>query len=112
MFKLKAQDTFTWPAKAKVPSDGKYQTVPFDVTFNVLSQAEMDELVGEEEAGASIRVLTRAIKSFSGIDVYDEDDNPVEEDEERKAILLRYPYFVNALTDAWRAGLSGARGKN
>lgn len=112
MFKLKAQDTFTWPAKAKVPTGGKYQTVNFDVTFNVLSQSEINELVGEGEAGSAVRLFTRAVDSFTGIDVEDSDGGVVTDEDERKAILLSVPYFVNAVSDAWTSGLSGSRSKN
>jgi|GEM_PF-7126286 hypothetical protein len=112
MFELRAQATFTWPAKAKVPDGGKYETVPFDVTFKVLSQEEINVLIGDDAEGGSIRVLREALVSFSGFPVRDEDGELCEDDESRNDIILRVPYFVSALSDAWIAGISGRRIKN
>jgi hypothetical protein len=110
-FKLKAADVFTWPVKAKVPNDGKYETVNFEVTFNVLSQAEINDLVGDGEAGSAVRLFNKAIASFTGIDVEDADGDLVTDEDERRDILLSKPFFVNAISDAWAAGLRGSRSK-
>jgi hypothetical protein len=112
MFELREQDTFSWPAKAKVPVNGQYQTVPFDVTFKVLSQPEISALIGEDDPGASLRVLREALISFSGFPVKDINGEEVEDLEERKDIILSKPFFVNAISEAWASGISGRRIKN
>ena len=94
MFKLKAEDTFSWPVKAKVPNAGQYQTVKFEAVFKVLSQTEINNLMGdivEDAEAGSLRVLDNALISFSGIDVEDLDGQPVDDPDERKEILFRYP---------------------
>lgn len=113
MFKLKADDTFTWPVKAKVPEDGKYKTVSFSATFKILSQDEISALlIGDDEAGSSKRVLEQALISFSGIDVEGDDGEPVTDDEDRKEILFKYPFMVSAVSNAFAAGISGYKAKN
>lgn len=112
MFKLSDINTFTWPAKAKVPEAGKHKTVQFEATFKVLSQPEITALIGEDDVGGSMRVLDASLVSFSGIDVSDEDGHNVTDDDERKEILFRYPFFVEAISSAFAAGMSGYRTKN
>jgi hypothetical protein len=112
MFKLKAEDTFTWPVKAKVPDDGKYKTVNFSATFKIIPQPEITALLGEGDTGGSMRVLDAALVSFSGIDVEGDDGETVTDHAERKEILFRYPFMVAAISDAFAAGISGYRAKN
>ena len=112
MYELREQDTFTWPAKAKVPADGQYISVSFNVTFKVLSQPEISALIGEDDAGASLRVLREALVSYSGFPVKDSSGRDVDDLEERKDIILGKPYFVNAISEAWASGISGRRIKN
>jgi hypothetical protein len=112
MFELREQETFTWPAKAKVPVDGTYLNVPFNVTFKVLSQPEISALIGDDDAGASLRVLREALVSYSGFPVKDANGRDVDDTEERNDILLSKPYFVSALSEAWASGISGRRIKN
>lgn len=113
MFTLKSEDTFTWPVKAKVPDNGKYETVKFTATFKVLSQPEITALIGEDDAeGGGMRVLDAALVSFAGIDVEDDDGEAVSDHDERKEILFKYPFMVSAVSDAFSAGLSGYRTKN
>lgn len=111
MFKIKADDTFTWPVKAKVPQDGKHKTVQFDATFRVLPQAEINAIL-EEDGGNSMRVLDIALISFSGIDVEGEDGEAVTDHAERKLVLFRHPYMVAAVSNAYAEGIAGYRTKN
>lgn len=116
MFKIKESQTFTWPVKAKVPEDGKYKTVQFMATFNILSSERMAALAKGDEDGdvltGSLRILREALVSFDGIDVEDAEGNLLTEDEERNDLILRYPFFVSALSDAYAAGVAGYRAKN
>lgn len=112
MFEMRELDTFKWPAKAKVPQDGKYISVPFEATFKVLSQDEINTLIGDDPEGGSLRVLREALISFEGFPVKDADGELIEDDEDRNAIILNKPYFVNALSEAWASGISGRRIKN
>ncbi|MCB0249854.1 MAG: hypothetical protein KDI07_14865 [Anaerolineae bacterium] len=113
MFKLKADDTFTWPVKAKVPEDGKYKTVAFSATFKILSQDEISRLIGDDDvAGSSRRILEQALISFTGIDVEGDDGETVTDHDERKEILFKYPFMVSAVSDAFAAGISGHKAKN
>ena len=111
MFKLKQDDTFTWPVKAKVPDDGKYKTITFSATFKILSQPEITAMIGDDEGG-SMRVLDAALVSFTGIDVEDDNGDAVTDNDERKEVLFKYPFMVSAVSDAFAAGISGYRSKN
>ena len=112
MFKLKANDTFSWPVKAKVPNGGKFETVKFEAVFKVLPQAEIMGLMSDDPEGGGLRVLDAALVSFSGIDVEDDDGDLVTDPDERKIILFKYPFFVSGVSDAFAAGNSGHRSKN
>lgn len=114
MFKIKAEDTFTWPIKAKVPEDGKYKVVNFSAVFKIIPQPEITAMMVSEdgEAGGSMRVLDAALVSFTGIDVEGDDGQIVTDHDERKAILFRYPYMVAAVSNAYAEGISGYRAKN
>ena len=113
-FKIKTEQTFTWPVKAKVPEDGRYKSVSFEATFNILSNDRMNDLVrgDDDPVGGSLRILREALVSFSGIDVEDDRGELITDDEDRNAAILRYPFFVEALSDAFLRGIGGDRTKN
>lgn len=111
MFTLKPDDMFSWTVKAKVPIEGKHTTVQFDAKFRTLSQPRIAELLGEDTEGGSLRVLNEALISFT-LDVVDGDGEEVTDAEERREMLLSYPYFVEAVSNAFTAGISGHRSKN
>jgi len=114
MFKLKADDTFTWPVKAKTPDDGKFKTVTFSAVFNILPQTEITGLMGDEgdESAGALRVLDAALVSFTDIDVEGDDGETVTDHDERQEIIFKYPFMVTALTEAFAAGTAGRRLKN
>lgn len=111
MFKLKAQNTFTWTVVAKVPEDNKHKKVTFDAEFNVLSQEKISELMDNDLEQGTVRVLEKALLRYE-MDVVDDKDEPVTDLDERRKMILTYPYFVKALSDAYAAGVSGFRAKN
>ena len=114
MFKLKETSTFWWPCKARVPDDGKFETVKFEAEFQVLSQDEISAILNDapDDESGGMRVLDRALINYKGIDVEDDSGDEVTDPDERKAIILRYPYFVKALSDGFAAGISGYKAKN
>lgn len=113
MFTLKADATFQWPVKAKVPEEGKYKAVNFTATFKVLSQKDITRLTeGGPVSENSQRVLDEAIVTFEGIDIAEEDGEKVTDDDRRKEIILQHPYMVSALSEAFSSGIAGYRIKN
>lgn len=108
MFKLKADDVFTWPVKAKRPEDGKHIPVNFNATFKVLAQERVLELL---ESGGQIAVLREAVVSVDH-PVADENDNDVTDEDERREIILKVSWLIEPLADAWRAGMEGRKAKN
>lgn len=108
MFSLKADETFKWPVKPRVPVDvGKYETVQFTAVFNVLSSEEIASFDSDEE-NAPISLLRRALVRF-------EDANfevDCEGDEARNELLLSKPYMIRPLIDAFNKGLTGYKAKN
>jgi hypothetical protein len=112
MFTLKESNTFEWPIRAKVPEGGKHKTITFTGTFRVLSSAEINDLNGDgSDPDGALKVLNAALVRFD-LPVEDADGDTVIDDDERRAILLKHPFLVNAASEAFAAGISGRIAKN
>ena len=111
MFELMEEEVFTWPVSAKAPDPkqpGKYETVKFEATFNILSPELVSELLDADEADSVRRLLERALVSFApSFKVPEGMDS-----DELNALLLAKPYFRSGLLQAFKAGSTGYKSKN
>ena len=112
MFVLRDGSTFDWVVKAKVPEGKKRVGVSFDVTFNILDQSIIEELIVDMETRDVTKFLELAIVSFDGLPVQDADGEDITDNDERNSMLCKSSLFIDALVSAYSAGVAGHKTKN
>lgn len=112
MFVLRENDTFDWPVKAKAPKDGKRVPVNFMARFAILDNDMIQELVVDPETRDTKRFMERALIKYWDLEVQDNDGEPVTDDDTRNAMIIRSPLFLEALIDAYAAGVTNYKPKN
>jgi hypothetical protein len=94
----------TWPVRISIPQDGgKVQNQDFDAKFEIISQAEHDDVL---KGGGDMlaRVWTGAQRL-----VGEDGKSPVEFSEEIKAELLDVSYFRTGLASAYYEAFYGRK---
>ena len=112
MFELRDGSTFDWICKTKVPQDKKLVPLSFPVTFNLVDQQLVDELIMDEDTRDPYKFLSLVLVSYSGFPVKDESGADVVDNDERNEMICRSSLFINPLITAYSDGVAGHKRKN
>jgi hypothetical protein len=109
MFKLSQSDSYSWPVKVSLPTDGgRFIEQTFDAVFKRLSQSKIKEMLAVE-GGTDSEFCKDILIGWKGIT----DDNgaeiPFSEDARDK--LLDVPSVANATVEAYVTSASGKGAK-
>ena len=111
-FVLKQSDTYSWPVKVELPTDGgRVDVQTFDATFKRLSQTRVNELIEGAQAGAITdrQVCVEIVTGWAGV-LDDGADVPFSAS--ALASLLDVPGVERGILQAWFESLAGAKRKN
>lgn len=108
-FKLQQDNTVEWPVTISVPVDGgKIQKQRCSAVFDLLDQADYDELITEGDAA----FLSRVVIEF-GDDIQDEHGEPLACNDENKRKLFSGPAYLRVgFITAYHQAFSGVVEKN
>lgn len=110
MFVISKSDSYTWPVKINIPTDGgKFNPQTFDAKFKRLPQSRIDDITKPGEFDA-VAVAREILLDWSGIN--DESGQAVPFSEAMRDQLLDIPRFAASILSAYIESLSGARRKN
>ncbi len=107
MFKLQQSDSYSWPIKVKMPTDGgRFIEQTFDAVFKRLPASKTKELV-EAESMNDIEFAKSVIVGWKGIT----DDNGAEVpfSEGTRDALLDVPSVATAIVEAYLMSASGQK---
>lgn len=112
MFVISQSDTYTWPVKVEVPTDGgKWENHTFDGVFKRIPQSRMEEI--RKAAEGSIQDMDLARELLAGwAGVTDSEGNEVPFTEATRDRLLDIPAVATSIVRAFIASLQGAKRKN
>lgn len=109
MFKLETERTFKWPVTVKVPVDGgEYATAPFDATFRLVSQEEIDQYTAGQISDRDFLKLNTV--GWSGVQNADGSDLPFSQ--EALGRMIGIPYVRSAMMLSYLEAMAGSRRKN
>jgi len=111
-FILAKEPRWTWPVKVRVPVDGgRHEEQVFEATFRLIDDANREALFADRDAVAGSRAfLEAAIVGWSG--VTDEKGTPIPFAPSTLAQLVRIPFVLAALSEAYAEGIAGAARRN
>lgn len=99
LFVMAQPETFTWPVKVRVPRAGKYGEAVFMAEFPNLEQAQIDELLANDELGRPLlsdrQIAERVLLNFEPIK--QPDGSMLTFSPEVKAVLLGKPRVAAAV---------------
>ena len=107
MFVLKEDDgAFTWPVEIKVPTDDGYKKHKIKVTFKIIDQDRIDELLRNVDND----LLREVVLGWKG--VQDEDGNEIPFSDDVLERLLKKGFVRTALAHDYIRGVNGLERKN
>jgi hypothetical protein len=99
--------------RARVPGENsKHQTINFEAEFKLMDQGVVDDLIVDMESRDVDKFLELALVRYWGFDVINAEGEVVEDDDEKNAIIRKKTVFIEALFNAYSAGVLNYKAKN
>lgn len=109
LFIMAQPPRFEWPVKVRIPDAGKYRVVEFMATFPDMNDADLEQLIGNDEKGnprhTNAEICERVLLDFKPLPL--PDGSYVESKPEGKARLLGMPRVPMAVVSTFIAAVKG-----
>lgn len=111
MFKLVKRQTFKWPVKVMLPSNGKHEVHEFTATFVKPESDDLTEILNNPDPATNTAFMKRHVEGWDDR-IVDESDKPLPFTPENFDLVMSDVYVRPAVIAAYVDGVLGAKRKN